>query len=100
MRAILAGLALALFAGNALAWGLQTHGFARSAGERRAAQALRWRVFAEELGAKLHSHEPSIDKERFDAYCEHLVVREDPSGEVVGTYRVLGPEAAQHIGCY
>ena len=58
--------------------GLQV-GFARTAQVRRAAQALRWRVFAEELGARLPSREPGIDEDVFDTHCEHLVVREEES---------------------
>ena len=73
-------------------------GLATSAQERRAAQRLRWRVFAEELGAKLNSPEPGIDQDIFDAYCDHLVVRD--GDEVVGTYRLLPPEAAKRIGLY
>lgn len=75
-------------------------GFARTAQVRRAAQALRWRVFAEELGARLPSREPGIDEDEFDAHCEHLVVREEGSGEVIGTYRLLAPEAARRVGSY
>lgn len=75
-------------------------GLAQAAGEVRAAQALRWRVFAEELGARLSPREPGIDQDIYDPHCEHLVVRECATGEVVGTYRVLGPEAARRIGCY
>ena len=67
---------------------------------RRAAQALRWRVFAGELGAHLRSREPGIDHDEFDSYCDHLVVREDATGEVVGTYRILCPQAARRIGSY
>jgi putative hemolysin len=75
-------------------------GFARTAQVRRAAQALRWRVFAEELGARLAGREPGIDEDVFDAHCEHLVVREEDSGEVIGTYRLLAPEAARRVGSY
>jgi putative hemolysin len=75
-------------------------GFARSAEVRRAAQALRWQVFAEELGARLPSREPGIDQDEFDAYCEHLVARDADSGEVLGTYRLLAPEAARRVGSY
>jgi putative hemolysin len=57
----------------------------------RAAQQLRHRVFAEELGAKLHSPVPGLDQDEFDEFCDHLIVREDASGEVVGTYRMLPP---------
>jgi putative hemolysin len=56
-----------------------------------AAQRLRYRVFAEELGATLHSATPGLDIDEFDAYCDHLVVRDDATGEVVGTYRMLPP---------
>jgi putative hemolysin len=73
-------------------------GLAGSAQERRAAQRLRWQVFAGELGAKLRSPEPGIDEDIFDPYCEHLVVRD--GAEVVGTYRLLAPEGAKRIGQY
>lgn len=75
-------------------------GFARTPQVRRAAQALRWRVFAEELGARLPSRHPGIDEDEFDAHCEHLVVREEDGGEVIGTYRLLAPEAARRVGSY
>jgi putative hemolysin len=73
-------------------------GLATDEKERRAAQRLRWRVFAEELGARLDSPEPGIDQDIFDAYCEHLVVKD--GAEVVGTYRLLPPEGAKRIGLY
>lgn len=60
--------------------------------EVRAAQRLRHRVFAGELGAVLHTPEPGFDIDRFDELCDHLVVREDATGEIVGTYRMLPPE--------
>lgn len=75
-------------------------GFARNADEIRAAQQLRWRVFAEELGAKRDTRTPGIDEDRFDPYCEHLVVRDEADGTVVGTYRVLAPESARRAGGY
>jgi putative hemolysin len=61
-----------------------------------AAQRLRYRVFAEELGAQLD--DTGIDVDDFDAYCEHLIVREDRTGEVVGTYRLLSPQRAIWLG--
>ena len=66
--------------------------------EVRAAQRLRHRVFAGELGAVLHSLEPDSDVDRFDAFCDHLVVREDATGEIVGTYRMLPPARARAAG--
>jgi putative hemolysin len=75
-------------------------GLATGSSEVRAAQKLRWRVFADELGARLTSREPGVDQDGFDPYCDHLVVRDDTSCEVVGTYRILSPEAARRIGRY
>ncbi|MGW2847659.1 GNAT family N-acetyltransferase, partial [Streptomyces sp. NPDC001274] len=66
--------------------------------EVRAAQRLRHLVFAGELGARLHSPEPGLDSDAFDAYCDHLLVREEATGEVVATYRVLPPERAEAAG--
>ena len=71
--------------------------FARSQDEVREAQRLRLRVFADELGARLNSAS-GIDEDEFDPFCEHLLVRDENSGEVVGTYRILPPDAAARIG--
>jgi len=57
----------------------------------RAAQRLRHQVFAEELGATLHSSVPGLDVDEFDEHCDHLVIQSDATGEVVGTYRMLPP---------
>jgi putative hemolysin len=67
----------------------------------RQAQELRYRVFAGEMGASLGPAAASgIDEDRFDAHCEHLVVREARKGRVVGTYRILSPDAALRAGGY
>ncbi|TCK20807.1 GNAT family N-acetyltransferase [Pseudonocardia endophytica] len=63
-----------------------------------AAQALRYRVFAGEIGARLDTPVPGLDVDRFDAFCDHLVVREDATGEIVGTYRMLPPHRAREAG--
>ena len=41
-----------------------------------------------------------MDHDSYDPYCEHLVVRDENSGAVVGTYRILPPENARQIGSY
>ncbi|HUJ88496.1 MAG TPA: GNAT family N-acyltransferase [Burkholderiales bacterium] len=74
--------------------------FAHSDAERREAQRLRWRVFVEEMGARLRSREPGVDEDLFDSHCRHLLVRDEESGEVIGTYRLLPPHAARRVGCY
>lgn len=73
---------------------------ARNEDEVRAAQSLRYRVFAEEMGARLPCKEPGLDQDLFDAYCEHLLVRDDDTGEIIGTYRILSPEKSQKLGSY
>ncbi|MEI7611565.1 MAG: GNAT family N-acyltransferase [Betaproteobacteria bacterium] len=77
-----------------------TVGIARYAWEIKAAQKLRYKIFADELGARLPTHRPGIDQDRYDAYCEHLIVRDEGANKVVGTYRILSPEKAQKIGSY
>ena len=59
--------------------------------EIREAQRLRWDVFVAELGARPAGSEPGLDTDRWDRWCDHLLVREDTSGELVGCYRMLPP---------
>ncbi|MFF2305328.1 GNAT family N-acetyltransferase [Streptomyces sp. NPDC058128] len=73
-------------------------GLARDQEDVRAAQRLRHQVFAGELGAQLDGPEPGLDTDAFDAYCDHLLVREETTGEIVGTYRILPPERAAVAG--
>jgi putative hemolysin len=71
---------------------------AKDSAEVRAAQQLRHQVFAGEMGATLHSTTEGTDADRFDEFCDHLVVRDDATGEIVGTYRMLPPERAKAAG--
>ena len=73
---------------------------ARHGDDVLAAQRLRWKVFAEEMGARLSTPQPGYDIDLYDPYCEHLLVREGDTGEVVGTYRMLTPTAAKRVGSY
>jgi len=66
--------------------------------EVREAQRLRHQVFATELGARLPQTLPGHDIDLFDDYCEHLLVRDSASGQVIGTYRVLTPAQAKRVG--
>lgn len=67
---------------------------ARDSDEVLAAQRLRYQVFATEMGATLHTPRPGVDEDHFDEFCDHLVVRDDRTGQIVGTYRMLPPERA------
>jgi putative hemolysin len=66
--------------------------------EVREAQRLRFDVFATEMGARLPTSIPGHDIDSFDNYCEHLLVRDVETREVVGTYRALTPVQAKRIG--
>jgi putative hemolysin len=59
------------------------------------AQRLRYEVFTSEPGFELTS---TTDADRFDEHCDHLLVREDKSGELVGCYRMLPPSGAIAAG--
>ncbi|MEW2497876.1 GNAT family N-acyltransferase [Streptomyces nodosus] len=71
---------------------------ARDEADVRAAQRLRHDVFAGEMGALLSTPQPGLDIDPFDAYCDHLLVRDTATDEVVGTYRLLPPERAAIAG--
>ncbi|MDO9484075.1 MAG: GNAT family N-acyltransferase [Hydrogenophaga sp.] len=66
--------------------------------EVREAQKLRYSVFAGEMGAKLSNVLPGHDVDLFDDFCEHLLVREALTRQVIGTYRVLTPVQAKRVG--
>ena len=72
--------------------------WARHQDEVRAAQRLRYQVFAGEMGARLPVTLPGHDIDLFDDYCEHLLVLDAESREVIGTYRVLTPVQARRVG--
>ena len=74
----------------------------RSAEDVRAAQQLRFEVFNLELNEGLaESHATGLDADPFDAVCDHLLVEETATGQVVGTYRLqTGMSAAKNLGYY
>lgn len=67
-----------------------------------AAQRLRHDVFVSEPGFALAANgSPEVagrDVDRFDEFCDHLLVREEGSGELVGCYRMLSPAGAVAAG--
>jgi len=72
--------------------------WAKHLDEVRDAQRLRYQVFANEMGARLPVTMAGHDIDLFDDYCEHLLVRDGQSGEVIGTYRVLTPAQSKRVG--
>lgn len=63
-----------------------------------AAQRLRYRVFSEEYGADLGANTPGIDADHYDAYCDHLVVIDESTGDLVATTRILHQAKAREAG--
>lgn len=78
--------------------------------DMRAAQRLRFKVFYEELAAKASPEAAAarLDADRFDSFCDHLLVIEDGAldadgtdvagGRLVGTYRLLRQDVAEKNG--
>jgi putative hemolysin len=72
--------------------------WAKHQDEVREAQRLRFDVFATEMGARLQPIKAGHDIDAFDDYCEHLLVRDAETKQVVGTYRALTPAQAKRLG--
>jgi L-ornithine Nalpha-acyltransferase len=86
---------------------------ARNTEDVHAAQRLRYRVFFEELSAQPcpSSRALRLDQDRFDVFCDHLLVVADKAmaddgtkvedGRLIGTYRLLRQQVAiKHGGFY
>lgn len=78
---------------------------ARTAREIDAAQAVRYRVFVDEMKAQLplDAMRRQRDVDAYDAFCDHLLVLDrtiegDPEDQIVGTYRLLRQDVATRTG--
>ena len=68
--------------------------------EYRIRQALELRARVFRNAADVHVEAPLCsDDDNFDPWCAHLVAIDAERDEVVGTYRILTPEAARDLGC-
>ena len=77
--------------------GRLTVALARCDADIEEAQRLRYKVFAEEMGADIKS-DNGLDVDKYDEYCRHLIVRDEDSGRAVGCYRLLTEEGARALG--
>lgn len=66
--------------------------------EIRQALELRYRVFAEDMGASVEGAESGIDKDRFDDICMHLIVKDNDTNAVVAYSRILTNDLAARAG--
>lgn len=82
---------------------------ARTAGEVKRAQNIRYQVFYEEMSAQADAFTMATrrDRDRFDDLCDHLLVLDHnvaarpfrkPKPRIVGTYRLLRQEIAENNG--
>ncbi|CAG0975536.1 hypothetical protein ANRL3_01781 [Anaerolineae bacterium] len=71
---------------------------ARDQATIRATQTLRYHVFAEEMGAHLHSRVEGLDYDEIDDYCDHLLVRDTLTSDVVAATRLLNESQAARLG--
>ncbi|MEO7937459.1 MAG: GNAT family N-acyltransferase [Burkholderiaceae bacterium] len=64
----------------------------------RQAQRLRFDVFCGEMGARPAPRVAGHDADIFDDFCEHLLVHDTATEQLLGTCRVLTPTQARRIG--
>lgn len=60
-------------------------------------QALRYQIFAEELGADIDGGQQGLDRDALDAHCQHLIVRNE-FGDVIASTRLLDDRGAVAAG--
>ncbi|MDG3012790.1 GNAT family N-acetyltransferase [Rhodococcus sp. D2-41] len=72
----------------------------RDRADIEAAQRLRYQVFSTEPGFTLGAFAAAIERDvdRFDTFCDHILVRDRVTGDAVGCYRLLPPEGARALG--
>ena len=66
----------------------------------KAAQRLRYDVFVEELGGEgtMVDHDARLERDRFDPFFDHLVLRDEARNLIVGVYRLLRGDQARRAG--
>lgn len=72
--------------------------FAVSQREVLASQRLRYQVFGKEMGARLSGRFFRLDRDRYDSFCRHLLVRDTFNGKVIACTRILTQEHAERAG--
>ena len=77
-----------------------TVSLARTSREIEESQRLRYQVFFEEMGANAKSLRSELDVDEYDGDCEHLIVRDQETLNVVGCYRIMRPDVARRRGSF
>lgn len=60
-------------------------------------QRLRYEVFGVEMGAQVHAP-GGLEQDRYDPFCQHLLVRDAGTGAVVSSTRILTRAGARRAG--
>lgn len=66
--------------------------------EVREVQRLRYKVFIESQGLSALANDERLDRDEFDEFCDHLIVRDASTLKVVGTYRMLSAAKSRRLG--
>lgn len=78
-----------------------TVSLAKGSSEIEQALRLRYKVFVEEENNHKLVHASGMESDAFDEACDHLIVKSERTGEVVGTYRLLpGSRTSGQQGFY
>lgn len=72
--------------------------FAQNESEVLESQQLRYRIFAGELGAQIDGGTDAVDRDQYDPWCRHLLVRDTDTGRTVACTRVLTDDQAPNAG--
>lgn len=74
---------------------------ASNTNEIEQALRLRYQVFVEEEKNFTMRNDSGLETDRYDEYCEHLIVQDVETSRVIGTYRLLpGDHATNKYGFY
>ncbi len=71
-----------------------------TAEQLKESQRLRYRIFAQEMGAAIDGGPEGLDQDALDPYCEHLIVRNEDHEIVASTRLLTGEQAALAGGFY
>ena len=72
--------------------------WASNAEDIKRVQRFRFKVFSEDYTPQFPQAHLGLDQDVFDPICDHLLIFESATQEIVGCYRIIPPSAAQEIG--
>ena len=61
-------------------------------------QRFRFKIFTEEYIPHFPQAHLGLDEDVFDHVCDHILIIENTTNQIVGSYRLIPPKAAQKVG--